>query len=142
MGLSSTLYLSFFVSVCLCLFVSLCLGHCYHLMISSQKIYSLYGLEHYIVETNAGQPTKGATQLLWILIAEFAIKRSLCSVMCACAHSLQCIVWIYRVSFMFFSFLNTALWVALSETWFSESATRGRCTQSKTVYSKIHSLYS
>ena len=54
--LKNTLYLSLSVSVCLCisicLFVSLRLGHCYHQMISFQKIYGLYGREHHILETN------------------------------------------------------------------------------------------
>ena len=41
-----------FVSDCLCLFVSLFLGHCHRQMISFQKIYGLHGLEHHIVEMN------------------------------------------------------------------------------------------
>ena len=56
MGLGSTLYLSLSVSVCLCLciclFVSLCLSHYHHQMISFHKIYGLYGLENHTVEIN------------------------------------------------------------------------------------------
>ena len=43
---------SLYLSVCLCLFVSLRLDHCHHQMISFQKIYGLYGPEYHIVETN------------------------------------------------------------------------------------------
>ena len=45
-----SLYLSLSVSVCLS--VSLHLGHCHHQMISFQKIYGLYGLEHHNMEIN------------------------------------------------------------------------------------------
>ena len=38
--------------VCLCLFVSIRLGHCHHQMISFQKIYGLYGLKHHSMEIN------------------------------------------------------------------------------------------
>ena len=41
-----------FVCVSFCLFVSIRLGHCNYQMISFQKIYGLYGLEHHLVETN------------------------------------------------------------------------------------------
>ena len=40
------------LSVSVCLSVSLHLGHCHHQMISCQKIYGLYGLEHHTVEIN------------------------------------------------------------------------------------------
>ena len=56
MGLGSTLFLSLYVSVCLCLciclFVTLRLSHYHHQMMSFQKIYGLYGLEHHTVEIN------------------------------------------------------------------------------------------
>ena len=80
MGLGSTLYLSFSVSVCLCLciylFVSLRLSHYRHQMISFQKIYGVYGLEHHTVLINGdvtmrtdGQSNKQVKVLLslWIL---------------------------------------------------------------------------
>ena len=55
-SLGSTLYLSLSVSgclcLCICLFVSLRLGQCHHQMISFQKIYGSYGLEHHTVELN------------------------------------------------------------------------------------------
>ena len=41
------------ICLCLCLFfVSLRLGHCHHQILSFQKIYGLYGLEHHTVEIN------------------------------------------------------------------------------------------
>ena len=40
------------LSVSVCLSVSLHLGHCHHQMISFQKIYGLYGLEHHNMEIN------------------------------------------------------------------------------------------
>ena len=46
------MYLSLSVYVCLCLFVSIRLGHCHHQMISFQKIYGLYGLKHHSMEIN------------------------------------------------------------------------------------------
>ena len=46
------MYLSLSVYVCLCLFVSIRLGHCHHQMISFQKIYGLYGLKHHTMEIN------------------------------------------------------------------------------------------
>ena len=54
MGLGSTLFLSLSVSLCLCLclFVSLRLSYYHHQMMSIQKIYGLYGLEHHTVEIN------------------------------------------------------------------------------------------
>ena len=45
MDIGSTLYLSLSVSF----FVSLRLGHCHHQILSFQKIYGLYGLEHHTV---------------------------------------------------------------------------------------------
>ena len=47
------MYLSLSVYVCLCLSVSIRLGHCHHQMISFQKIYGLYGLKHHTIEINA-----------------------------------------------------------------------------------------
>ena len=46
------MYLSLSVYVCLCLFVSIRLGHCHHQMISFQKIYGLYGLKNHTMEIN------------------------------------------------------------------------------------------
>ena len=46
------MYLSLSVYVCLCLFVSIRLGHCHHHMISFQKLYGLYGLKHHTMEIN------------------------------------------------------------------------------------------
>ena len=40
------------LSVCLCLFASICLGHCHHQMTSFQKIYGLYSLKHHTMEIN------------------------------------------------------------------------------------------
>ena len=48
----------FSVYVCIFLFVSICLSHCHHQMISFQKIYGFYGLEHHTVEIN-GDVTLG-----------------------------------------------------------------------------------
>ena len=39
--------------VFVCLFASLGLDHCHHQMISFQKIYGLYGLEHHTVEMSS-----------------------------------------------------------------------------------------
>ena len=58
LGLGSTWYLSLSVSVCFCIFVSLCLGHCHHQMIGFQKIYDLYGPEHHTVEINGDVTTR------------------------------------------------------------------------------------
>ena len=59
------MYLCLSVSACLCLciclFVSLRLVHCHHQMISFQKIYGLYGLEHHIVEINGDVTDAGRT---------------------------------------------------------------------------------
>ena len=44
------MYLS--LSVYVCLFVSICLGHYHHQLISFQKIYGLYGLKHHTMEIN------------------------------------------------------------------------------------------
>ena len=38
--------------LCICLFVTLGLSHYHHQMISFQKIYGWYGLEHHVVEIN------------------------------------------------------------------------------------------
>ena len=40
------------MTICLCLFVRLCLGHCHHQETSFQKIYGLYGLKHHTMEIN------------------------------------------------------------------------------------------
>ena len=64
-GLGSTLYLPLSASgclcLCICLLVSRPLGQCHHQMISFQKIYGLYGLEHQTVEIN-GDVTLGDGQ--------------------------------------------------------------------------------
>ena len=40
------------VFVCICLFVSIRLGHSHNQMISFQKIYGLYGLKHHTMKIN------------------------------------------------------------------------------------------
>ena len=47
-----TFAMSLSLNVCLCLFVSIRLGHCHHQVISFQKIYGLYGLKHHTMEIN------------------------------------------------------------------------------------------
>ena len=41
-----------YICICICLFGSLRLGQCHHQLISFQKIYDLYGLEHHTMEIN------------------------------------------------------------------------------------------
>ena len=55
------------ICICLCMcvfvFVSLRLGHCHHQIVSFQKIYGLYGLEHHTVEIN-GKRWEGELPML------------------------------------------------------------------------------
>ena len=79
MGFGSTFYLPLSVSVCLCLFACLRLGHCHHWMTSFQKIYGLYGLEQHTVEINGDVSMRDNRKGKIELDAEFCNSDNTCS---------------------------------------------------------------
>ena len=88
-----SLYVSMCLCLCICLFVTLRLSHYHHQMISFQKIYGLYGLEHHTVEINGDvtMETDGPT-------SEYRATQSVDTVRLSSAIPKRHLIWFDQLS--------------------------------------------